>query len=75
MLVKVALVLGIEVQVGISFSGLIEPRDAESGWRVQTTPANPFVNNLEIDVLIGAEGKHVTVPGKSQQIVALNIKS
>ena len=63
-LVKVALILGIEVHVGLSFTGLIEPRDRDGpSWRVTTQPVCPALSALDIDVLVGAEGKHVTVPG------------
>ena len=65
-LLKVALVLGAQVYMGVEFCGLNEPDDdhSSSGWRVELKPSNHPINLLNIDVLIGAEGKRVTVPGK-----------
>ena len=63
MLLKIALVLGVEIHLGIGFTSVEEPRDRNGGWRVATSPPCPAVNNLDVDVLVGAEGKRVTVPG------------
>ena len=64
-LLKVALVLGAQVYKGVSFCDLEEPDDdhENSGWRIAVDPSNHPVNLINIDVLIGAEGKRVTVPG------------
>ena len=71
MLAKVALVLGASVSDGVEFCDLIEPCEdfssldkASTGWRVKVNPPNHPLNKIDIDVLIGAEGKRVTVPGK-----------
>jgi len=62
-LVKVALILGVEVHIGTSFGGLDAPGGPEGAWRARTEPSLPAVESLALDFLIGAEGKHVTVPG------------
>ena len=64
-LVKVALVLGVSVSEGVEFLDLLEPGPEHSptGWRVKVNPPNHYLNKIDIDVLIGAEGKRVTVPG------------
>lgn len=60
-----ALVLGAQVYPGVEFAGLEEPDDDHdsSGWRIAVKPTNHPINLLNIDVLIGAEGKRVTIPG------------
>ena len=64
-LIKVALVLGVSVSVGVEFNDLVEPvpEDTSTGWRVKVNPPNHYLNKINIDVLVGAEGKRVTVPG------------
>ena len=64
-LVKVALVLGVSVSTGVEFRDLLEPvpEDPSTGWRVKVNPSNHYLNKLNIDVLVGAEGTKVTVPG------------
>ena len=65
MLVKVALVLGVSVSEGVEFVELLEPGPENSsvGWRAKVNPPSHYLNKTNIDVLIGAEGKRVTVPG------------
>ena len=50
----------------MGFCDLEEPDDdhENSGWRIAVDPSNHPVNLNNFDVLIGAEGKRVTVPGK-----------
>ena len=66
-LLKVSLVLGAQVYRGVEFCGLEEPDDDHdsSGWRINVNPSKHPVNLLNVDVLIGAEGKRVSVPGKN----------
>lgn len=116
MLLKMALLLGIEIHVNVEFKGLVEPpedQDAESkrasgrsrressqrasrrqsclpgpplarsagppahscpitcaaclagiGWRAEVHPRTHPVNELEFDVIIGADGRRNTLPGK-----------
>ncbi|KAM6937070.1 protein-methionine sulfoxide oxidase mical3a [Xenentodon cancila] len=67
MLLKVALLLGIEIHVNIEFKSLIEPpEDQESeriGWRAEVHPKTHPVSELEFDVIIGADGRRNTLPG------------
>ncbi|XP_074487879.1 protein-methionine sulfoxide oxidase mical3a isoform X6 [Sebastes fasciatus] len=66
-LLKVALLLGIEIHVNAEFKGLIEPPgDQETeriGWRAEVHPRTHPVNELEFDVIIGADGRRNTLPG------------
>jgi len=64
-LLKVALVLGVRVYEGVEFVDLVEPNgvDDEVGWRVKVNPNNHPLNKVNVDMLIGAEGKRVTIPG------------
>ncbi|XP_067445268.1 protein-methionine sulfoxide oxidase mical3a isoform X27 [Thunnus thynnus] len=67
MLLKVALLLGIEIHVNVEFKGLIEPpEDQETeriGWRAEVHPKTHPVSELEFDVIIGADGRRNTLPG------------
>ncbi|XP_075325517.1 protein-methionine sulfoxide oxidase mical3a isoform X2 [Odontesthes bonariensis] len=67
MLLKMALLLGIEIHVNVEFKGLIEPpEDQESeriGWRAEIHPKTHPVSELEFDVIIGADGRRNTLPG------------
>uniref|UniRef100_A0A671S560 F-actin monooxygenase n=1 Tax=Sinocyclocheilus anshuiensis TaxID=1608454 RepID=A0A671S560_9TELE len=67
MLLKVALLLGIEIHVNMEFKGLIEPpEDQENeriGWRAEVHPRTHPVNELEFDVIIGADGRRNTLSG------------
>ncbi|XP_048869194.1 protein-methionine sulfoxide oxidase mical3a-like isoform X27 [Brienomyrus brachyistius] len=66
-LLKVALLLGIEIHVNVEFKGLVEPpEDQENeriGWRAEVSPGTHPVNELEFDVVIGADGRRNTLPG------------
>uniref|UniRef100_A0A8C3A2P5 F-actin monooxygenase n=1 Tax=Cyclopterus lumpus TaxID=8103 RepID=A0A8C3A2P5_CYCLU len=66
-LLKVALLLGIEIHVNVEFKGLIEPpEDQETeriGWRAEVHPRTHPVNELEFDVIVGADGRRNTLPG------------
>nr|XP_023647090.1 protein-methionine sulfoxide oxidase mical3a-like isoform X18 [Paramormyrops kingsleyae] len=66
-LLKVALLLGIEIHVNAEFKGLVEPpEDQENeriGWRAEVSPGTHPVNELEFDVVIGADGRRNTLPG------------
>lgn len=59
-LLKVALLLGVEVHEGVSFENTIEPSDG-CGWRAQVSPEDHAVSHYEFDVLIGADGKRNTL--------------
>ncbi|XP_078805204.1 protein-methionine sulfoxide oxidase mical3a isoform X13 [Oryzias latipes] len=66
-LLKVALLLGIEIHVNIEFKGLIEPPEDQEGerigWRAEVHPRTHPVSELEFDVIIGADGRRNTLPG------------
>ncbi len=62
-LLKIALLVGVEVHFNVSFEGLIEP-DKCRGWRARL----PFdcdhrVADYDFDVIIAADGAHGTMPG------------
>ncbi|XP_035381060.1 protein-methionine sulfoxide oxidase mical3a isoform X2 [Electrophorus electricus] len=67
MLLKMALLLGIEIHVNVEFRGLIEPpedqENARIGWRVEVHPRTHPVSQLEFDVIIGADGRRNTLSG------------
>ncbi|KAL6437477.1 hypothetical protein ACFW04_005150 [Cataglyphis niger] len=66
-LLKVALILGVEFHESVSFESLIEPpenqEDGKIGWRAKTLPVDHPVSQYEFDVLIGADGKRNTLEG------------
>ncbi|KAF5302677.1 hypothetical protein FQA39_LY10173 [Lamprigera yunnana] len=63
-LVKVALLLGIEIHTEVSFEKLIEPNSIEKiGWRAEFKPADHPVSQYEFDVIVGADGKRNTLQG------------
>lgn len=61
-LLKVALLLGVEVHESISFNKIIEPKDG-CGWRAEISPADHAVSHYEFSVLVGADGKRNTLDG------------
>ncbi|XP_026299736.1 F-actin-monooxygenase Mical isoform X4 [Apis mellifera] len=66
-LLKVALILGVEFHESVSFDALVSPpenqEEGKIGWRAKTTPADHPVSQYEFDVLIGADGKRNTLEG------------
>ncbi|XP_035536387.1 protein-methionine sulfoxide oxidase mical3b [Morone saxatilis] len=66
-LLKVALLLGVEVHVNVEFKNLVEPPEDQQrhkvGWRVAVKPKSHPVTQLEFDVIIGADGRRNTLPG------------
>ncbi|XP_015434534.1 PREDICTED: protein-methionine sulfoxide oxidase Mical [Dufourea novaeangliae] len=66
-LLKVALILGVEFHESVSFDSLVPPPENQEedkiGWRTKTTPADHPVSQYEFDVLIGADGKRNTLEG------------
>ncbi|GFS44773.1 protein-methionine sulfoxide oxidase mical3a [Nephila pilipes] len=65
-LLKVALLLGVEVHENIGFESLIEPPEDQHeriGWRAHVSPSDHPVSQYEFDVLIGADGKRNTLLG------------
>ncbi|KAK3096429.1 hypothetical protein FSP39_000031 [Pinctada imbricata] len=67
-LMKVALIVGVEIHVNVAFEGLREPpadqmEDHKIGWRCNCDPPDHVVSEYEFDVLIGADGKRNTLQG------------
>lgn len=66
-LLKVALLLGVEFHEGVSFEELLEPSVSENsetlGWRARVSPADHPVAQYEFDALVGADGKRNTLRG------------
>ncbi|KAK4877333.1 hypothetical protein RN001_009839 [Aquatica leii] len=63
-LLKVALLLGVEIHTEVSFEKLIEPNSTEKiGWRAEFKPAEHPVSQYEFDVIVGADGKRNTLQG------------
>ncbi|XP_075900097.1 LOW QUALITY PROTEIN: protein-methionine sulfoxide oxidase mical3b [Nelusetta ayraudi] len=67
-LLKVALLLGVEVHVGLEFRRLLEPPEKQRpphriGWRMEVCPKTHPVSRLDVDVIIGADGRRNTLPG------------
>ncbi|XP_043285873.1 F-actin-monooxygenase MICAL3 isoform X2 [Venturia canescens] len=66
-LLKVALILGVEFHENVSFESLVPPPDDQEegkiGWRAKTTPTDHPVSQYEFDVLVGADGKRNTLEG------------
>jgi len=62
-LLKTALCLGVEVFGGVEFSEVVEPKSEGESWKLAVRPENHPISKKGVDVIIGAEGKHVSVPG------------
>ncbi|KAF5303714.1 hypothetical protein FQR65_LT00858 [Abscondita terminalis] len=63
-LLKVALLLGVEIHTEVSFEKLIEPNSTEKiGWRAEFKPSDHPVSQYEFDVIVGADGKRNTLQG------------
>uniref|UniRef100_A0A8C6X029 FAD-binding domain-containing protein n=1 Tax=Neogobius melanostomus TaxID=47308 RepID=A0A8C6X029_9GOBI len=64
-LLKVALLLGVEVHVNVEFKSLLEPQEdqQEVSWRLEVHPKSHLVSQLEFDVVVGADGRRNTFPG------------
>ena len=62
-LLKAALVLGVEIFPGVEFRDVIEPESEADSWKLSVKPLDHPINTRGVDVVIGAEGKHVTIPG------------
>ncbi|XP_059396800.1 F-actin-monooxygenase mical1-like isoform X1 [Carassius carassius] len=54
-LLKLALILGVEVHTGVTFNGLLEP-SGSTGWRAQVSPESHTAAAFEFDVFISAGG-------------------
>uniref|UniRef100_A0A8C9NR74 Molecule interacting with CasL protein 1 n=1 Tax=Serinus canaria TaxID=9135 RepID=A0A8C9NR74_SERCA len=55
-LLKVALLLGVEVHINVRFEGLVPPTDKAGGWHAVLQPSSSPLTHYEFDVLISAGG-------------------
>ncbi|KPP63929.1 protein-methionine sulfoxide oxidase mical1-like, partial [Scleropages formosus] len=58
-LLKVVLLLGVEVHIGVEYKGLVEPQSNGkeiTGWRAQLSPVDHPAGSFQFDVLISAGG-------------------
>ncbi|NWY19065.1 MICA3 monooxygenase, partial [Aphelocoma coerulescens] len=65
-LLKVALILGIEIHVNVEFRGLVYPpedQENEIGWRALVHPKTHPVSEYEFEVIIGGDGRRNTLEG------------
>ena len=64
-LLKICLLLGVKVYPGVTFTGLVEPKNTNSGWSVTTSPASCPVSSpsRNYDVILSADGKQNSLPG------------
>lgn len=66
-LMKAALILGVEIHCNVGFEDLLEPPEDQTthniGWRCKVDPPDHPVSEYEFDVLIGADGKRNTLQG------------
>ncbi|KAK2867133.1 hypothetical protein Q8A67_025250 [Cirrhinus molitorella] len=67
MLLKIALIVGVEVHVNVEFLKLLEPPSDQGtdgpGWRAEVRPADHPVSDYDFDVIIGADGRRSTLDG------------
>lgn len=61
-LLKVALLIGVEVHEGVSFVKTIEPKD-NIGWSATFEPVVAPISQYEFDVVVGANGKQNILEG------------
>ncbi|XP_041052878.1 protein-methionine sulfoxide oxidase mical2b isoform X4 [Carcharodon carcharias] len=66
-LVKVALLLGVEIQVNVEFVQLLEPPEDQetqrTGWRAEVRPSDHPVSGFAFDVIVGADGRRSSLQG------------
>ncbi|XP_055069932.2 F-actin-monooxygenase mical2b isoform X3 [Misgurnus anguillicaudatus] len=67
MLLKIALLVGVEFHINVEFVKLLEPPvDQENkgpGWRAEIRPADHPVADFDFDVIVGADGRRNTLEG------------
>ncbi|XP_063052869.1 F-actin-monooxygenase mical2b isoform X2 [Engraulis encrasicolus] len=67
MLMKIALIVGVEIHVKVEFVKLLEPPEDKGtdgpGWRAKVLPADHSLNDYEFDVIVGADGRRNTLDG------------
>ncbi|XP_043944626.1 F-actin-monooxygenase MICAL2-like isoform X9 [Protopterus annectens] len=67
MLLKVALILGVEIHVNVEFVKLLEPPEDQENerisWRAEVNPVDHYVSKFDFDIIIGADGRRSTLDG------------
>ncbi|XP_052400152.1 F-actin-monooxygenase mical2b isoform X3 [Carassius gibelio] len=72
MLLKIALIVGVEVHISVEFIKLLEPPEGQGtdgvcllgpGWRAEVRPADHPISGYDFDVIIGADGRRSTLDG------------
>ncbi len=68
MLLKLALVVGVEIHAPVAFGNLLEPgvdkNGTTRGWHVQVSPSGHPIENYDFDMIVGADGKRNSLTGK-----------
>lgn len=62
---KAALILGVQIYTGVTFEKVIEPT-SECGWRCQVDPPFHPASQLDLDMIVGADGKKNVLPNFQQ---------
>jgi 2-polyprenyl-6-methoxyphenol hydroxylase-like FAD-dependent oxidoreductase len=64
-LLKVALLVGVQVHFNTTFDCIIEPERRANGysWRVKLEPADHPISSHSFDCIIGADGRRNSLPG------------
>ncbi|ESO89320.1 hypothetical protein LOTGIDRAFT_106467 [Lottia gigantea] len=65
-LMKTALLLGVEIHIDAEYKDLVEPPDDQSsgmGWRCLVEPSSHSVSNYQFNTVIGADGKRHGLSG------------
>jgi hypothetical protein len=62
-LLKAALLVGVQVHFNTQFEEIVEPSDHSSGWRVRLLPENHPLCSKTFDAIIGADGRRNSLPG------------
>ena len=62
-LLKVCLLLGVKIHGGVIFTGLLEPKNANSGWMATVNPSSCPVSSYHFDVIMAVDGKQNSLPG------------
>ncbi|CAL8148884.1 unnamed protein product [Orchesella dallaii] len=75
-LLKVALLLGVEFYEGVGFQGLVEPSSSalDDGWRAQITPSTHPLSQYQFDVILGADGRQSILSSEGFKRKALRAK-
>ncbi|XP_046845451.1 uncharacterized protein LOC124439271 isoform X2 [Xenia sp. Carnegie-2017] len=65
LLMKAALILGVQIYTGVTFEKMIEPT-SDLGWRCKVSPPFHPASQLDIDMVVGADGKRNVLPNFRQ---------